>query len=320
MRTQKQTNYINNMKLKKEMIGIVAGAAMFTSSAHAEIPLTDDLSAYGYIDTFYDDLDGEDNLEGGVAEFELGFAFTPVESKWSAVAELSFRNGRTVDAEDDSGDTVSVPDELDFETVTVTYAYSDELSFTLGNILSYQGFETYDATGLYQYSYLGNQAPVYSAAYAYGASADYVTDAYAFGAWIGESDDSASLEFLAAFTGVEDLTVKFIYADDPGYETYNLWASYDIDAFTFAVEYVDTENLDGSELEAYMALVYYSFGDAGLTVRYSDVDYDGTDYEKWTISPSYSFSDNVFGLLEASFVEFGDESSTELAAELIYSF
>ena len=313
------------MKLKKEMIGIVAGAAMFASSAHAEIPLTDDLSAYGYIDMFYDDLDGEDNLEGGVAEFELGFAFTPEESKWSAVAELSFRNGRTVDVVDDANDEVSVPDELDFETVTITYAYSDELSFTLGNILSYQGFETYDATGLFQYSYLG-RGPVYSAAYAYGASADYVTDAYAFGAWIGENDDSASLEFLAAYTGVEDLTVKFIYADDPGnaddpgYETYNLWASYDIDAFTFAVEYVDTDNADGSELEAYMALVYYSFGDAGITLRYSDVDYDGVDYEKFTISPSYSFSDNVFGLLEASFVEDGNNSTTELAAELIYSF
>lgn len=307
------------MKLKKEMIGIVAGAAMFASSAHAEIPLTDDLSAYGYIDMFYDDLDTEDNLEGGVAEFELGFAFTPEESKWSAVVELSFRNGRTVDVDDDGGDTVAVPDELDFETVTITYAYSDELSFTLGNILSYQGFETYDATGLFQYSYLGD-GPVYSAAYAYGASADYVTDAYAFGAWIGESDDSASLEFLAAYTGVEDLTVKFIYADDPGYETYNLWASYDINAFTFAVEYVQTDYADDSELEAYMALAYYSFGDAGITLRYSDVDYNGVDYEKFTISPSYSFSDNVFGLLEASFVEFGGESTTELAAELIYSF
>ncbi|MBC8368622.1 MAG: hypothetical protein H8E25_01360, partial [Planctomycetes bacterium] len=300
-----------NMKLKKEMIGIVAGAAMFASSAHAEIPLTDDLSAYGYIDLAYFDADDGENLEGGAAQFELGFAFTPEDSKWSAVAELafsgtgSFAGGEDVDTQ--------------WETLTITYAYSDELSFTLGNILSYQGFETYDATGLFQYSYLG-RGPVYSAAYAYGASADYVTDAYAFGAWIGENDDSASLEFLAAYTGVEDLTVKFIYADDPGYETYNLWASYDINAFTFAVEYVQTDYADDSELEAYMALAYYSFGDAGITLRYSDVDYNGVDYEKFTISPSYSFSDNVFGLLEASFVEFGGESTTELAAELIYSF
>lgn len=295
------------MKLQKEVIALLGGAVLFGSTAQAEIPLTEDLSAYGYIDAAYFSADDRSELDGAIAEFELGFAFTPVESKWSAVAELSFK---------DSGE---IGGDVDFETVTITYAHTDELSFTLGNILSYQGFETFDATGLYQFSYLGD-GPVYSAGYAYGGSADYVTDAYALGLWLGETDNEASVEFLAAFTAVEDLTVKFIYADDPGYETYNAWASYDIDAFTFAVEYVDTENTDGTELEAYMALVYYSFGDAGVTLRYSDVDYDGTDYEKWTISPSYSFSDNVFGLLEASFVEFGGDHSTELAAELIYSF
>ena len=306
------------MKLKKEMIGIVAGAAMFASSAHAEIPLTDDLSAYGYIDLAYFDADDGENLEGGAAQFELGFAFTPEDSKWSAVAELafsgtgSFAGGEDVDTQ--------------WETLTITYAYSDELSFTLGNILSYQGFETFDATGLYQFSTQGwggqTGGYVYSAAYAYGASADYATDDYALGLWIGEADDSLSYEFLAAFTGVEGLTAKFIYANDPGYETYNFWASYEIDAFTFAVEYTETEYLGGDELEAMMALVYYSFGDAGITLRYSDVDYYGTDYEKFTISPSYSFSDNVFGLIEASFVDSDlvGGTTTELAAELIYSF
>ena len=310
------------MKMKKELLASLTGVALFGSVANAEIPLTDSLSAYGYIDAYYDDTDTGDNLEGGLAEFELGFSFTPAESKWSAVAELSFRDGRTTLATDDDGEDVAntnVPDDLDFETVTITYAASDELSFTIGNILSYQGFETYDATGLYQYSYLGRGA-VYSAAYAYGASADYATDDYALGLWVGEADDSASVEFLAAYTGIENLTAKFIYADDPGYETANFWASYDVNAFTFAIEYVQTDYTDDTELEAYMALVYYSLGDAGITLRFSDVDYDGTDYEKFTISPSYAFSDNVFGLLEVSFVEDGDDSTTELAAELIYSF
>lgn len=320
------------MKLKKEMIGIVAGAAMFASNAHAEIPLTDDLSAYGYIDMALTDSDQEGNTETSVAEFELGFAFTPAESKWSAVAELSFDSNST----DDDPATI-VTDETDpsaaFETVTITYAYSDELSFTAGNILSYQGFETFDATGLYQFSYQGiGGAPVYSAAYAVGASADYVTDAYAFGAWIGDSSDAKqSYEFLAAFTGVEGLTIKGIYADDPGYETFNIWASYDIDAFTFAVEYTGndweaafTPDEERAE-DIYMALVYYSFGDAGITLRYSGGDYEnGIDFDRYTISPSYSFSDNVFGLLELSYEEVDQggvsDTHTTLAAELIYSF
>jgi hypothetical protein len=310
-KNNKQTN--NIMKMKKELLASLTSVALFGSVANAEIPLTDDLSAYGYIDMAYTDADDGENLEGGAAEFELGFAFNPVDSKWSAVAELSFRG--TGDFSTGGSEDVTT----DWETFTISYAASDELSFTLGNILSYQGFETYDATGLFQFSYLG-RGPVYSAAYAYGASADYATDDYALGLWIGEADDSLSYEFLAAYTGIEGLTAKFIYADDPGYETANFWASYDVNAFTFAIEYVQTDYTDESELEAYMALVYYSLGDAGITLRFSDVDYDGTDYEKFTISPSYSFSDNVFGLLEVSFVEDGEESATELAAELIYSF
>jgi hypothetical protein len=319
------------MKMKKELLASLTGVALFGSVANAEIPLTDSLSAYGYIDAYYEDTDTGDNLEGGLAEFELGFSFTPAESKWSAVAELSFRDGRTTEVEDSNGDTLEVPDDLDFETVTITYAASDELSFTIGNILSYQGFETYDATGLFQYSYQGaGNSVVYSAAYAYGASADYATDDYALGLWVGEADDSLSYEFLAAYTGIEDLTVKFIYAEDPGYETINIWASYDIAAFTFAVEYTSND-WDGTFTagderaeDTYMALAYYSFGNAGLTLRYSGGDVENNiEYEKFTVSPSYAFSDNVFGLLELSYEEVEgvtDEDFTSLAAELIYSF
>jgi hypothetical protein len=314
------------MKIKKELLASLTGAALFGTVANAEIPLTDDLSAYGYIDAYYEDTDTGDNLEGGLAEFELGFSFAPAESKWSAVAELSFRDGRTTSVTDDDGEDVNntnVPDDLDFETVTITYAASDALSFTIGNILSYQGFETYDATGLFQYSYQGyGNSPVYSAAYAYGACADYVTDDYALGFWIGEADDSASVEFLAAYTGIEDLTVKFIYADDPGYESMNIWASYNLGDFTFAAEYTSNE-FEGvaDEDSVYMALAYYSFGNAGLTLRYSAGDIENDiEYEKFTVSPSYAFSDNVFGLIELSYEEVEDQDATTLAAELIYSF
>lgn len=323
------------MKIKKELLASLTGVALFGTFANAEIPITDDLSAYGYIDAYYEDTDTGDNLEGGLAEFELGFSFAPAESKWSAVAELSFRDGRTTSVTDVDGEDVNnrnAPDDLDFETVTITYAASDALSFTIGNILSYQGFETYDATGLFQYSYQGSQnSVVYSAGYAYGACADYSTDDYALGLWVGEADDSASVEFLAAYTGIEDLTVKFIYADDPGYETINIWASYDISDFTFAVEYTSND-WDGAFTageeraeDTYMALAYYSFGNAGLTVRYSAGDIENDiEYEKFTVSPSYAFSDNVFGLIELSYEELEtagvDKDFTTLAAELIYSF
>ncbi len=289
--------------MKNKISYLIAGAAFVAASASAEIVLTDDLSASGYIDMAITDGDG--TLDTAVAEFELGFSFTPAESAWSAVAELSF------DGTDAS-----------FETVTVTYAASDALSFTFGNILSYQGFETYDATGLYQFSYAGlDGTPLYSAGYAVGACVDYVTDDYALGAWVGDTDsDEKSYEFLAAYTGIEGLTVKAILADDPSYETTNIWASYDYNAFTFAAEVVDTEYENGDELDVMMALVYYSFGDAGLTVRVTDGEYNGVDYEKLTISPSYAFSDNVFGLIEVSSEDLGSSEQDSFAAELIYSF
>ncbi len=295
--------------MKNKITCLLAGAALFGATANAEIVLTEDLSAYGYIDLALTDGDGSGNTDfTSVSEFELGFAFTPAESKWSAVAELSF---------DGAGVT-------DFETVTISYQYSDSLSFTVGNILSYQGFETFDATGLYQFSYAGlDGTPLYSAGYAVGASADGSMGDFDYGVWIGDGPQSDnSYEYLLAYNGVENLTVKVILADDPGYETFNAWASYDYGDFTFAIETVTTDNNVGTEvldLKTFMA--YYSMGNAGLTVRLTDGDYAGTEFEKLTISPSYAFSDNVFGLVEFSTEELEGQADRDIAAvELIYSF
>ena len=322
--------------MKKELLTMLASSALFAYSANAEIVLTEDLSVSGYIDVAV--VDGGDltntanskpagttNTSSSVAEFELGFSFTPAESPWSAVAELSFDNSV------DSGNNPA-----EFEKVMLTYAYSDSLSFTAGNMLTYQGVEAADATGLYQFSYQGvNNSGAYSAGYAPGASVDYVTDSYELGWWIGgyEDDAEASYEYYSAYTGIENLTAKFIFADDPSYETYNAWVSYDYGDFTFAAEYTSTDN-EGTELdqEVFMALVYYAFGDAGLTLRYSsgemsfDTDDDDTldqnvDFNRITISPSYAFSDSVFGLVEYSVDDVkGDGTDTQLAAELIFSF
>jgi hypothetical protein len=292
--------------------------------------------------------DGDDtnDTDTAVAEFELGLSFTPAESKWSAVVELSFDSDSTTTISADSvaaaaaqlTDTFSAQDVADaissgistnsdteFETVTITYQYSDTLSFTFGNILSYQGFETYDATGLYQFSYAGaSNTPLYSAGYAVGASADGSVGDIDYGIWVGDTDSGTnSFEYLLAYNGVENLTVKFIYADDPGYETFNAWASYDLGDFTIAVESVDTEyeaGAGGVDLDVQFAMVYYSFGNAGITFRYADGDYAGVDYDKFTISPSYAFSDNVFGLVEFSTEELGVVEQDTAAVELIYSF
>lgn len=292
--------------MKNKITCLLAGAALFGATANAEIVLTDELSAYGYIDMALTDGDGSGNTETSVAEFELGFAFTPAESAWSSVAELSFGSS-----------------DVEWETVTISYQASDELTLTFGNIYTYQGFETYDATGLYQFSYAGiDGTPLYSAAYAVGAAADYSAGDFDLGIWVGDTATSdLSYEYYVGYSGVENLSVNLIYADDPGYETINAWVSYDFGDFTFAVESVETEVSGVDVLDVQMAMVYYAMGDAGITFRVTDGEYIGVDYEKFTISPSYAFSDNVFGLVEFSTEELDGVGEADTAAvELIYSF
>ena len=281
--------------MKKTLITIFAAFALFASTAIAGV------GTYGYIDYVYD--------EGAtsVFEFEYGMEFSEEGSPYSAVMELSF-----------DGTNAS------FETATLTYAASDELSYTIGNILSYQGFESFDQTGMYQYTYQGPASGVaYSAGYAVGASVDYVTDDYSFGVWVGDAGASDSYEYLFAYTGIEGVTAKYIYADDPGYETDNFWVSYETGDWLFAFENTDTTDLGSgtTELDVDMFLAYYAMGDAGLTVRVTDGTWGGEDFEKTTISPSYAFSDAVFGLFEYSEETLGTgEEQTLSAVEVLYTF
>lgn len=278
--------------MKKTLLTLSAAFALSASSAFAGI------GSYGYIDFVYD--------EGStsVFEFEYGMEFTEEGSPFSAVMELSF------DGSDAS-----------FETATLTYAASDELSYTIGNILSYQGFEAFDQTAMYQYSYQGPSSGVaYSAGYAVGASVDYVTDDFSLGFWVGDAGDSDSYEYLFAYTGIEGLTAKYIIADDPGYDTDNFWVSYETGDLTLAFETTETEVAGTTTVDTDMYLAYLAMGDAGLTLRLSDGEWGGLDFEKFTISPSYAFSDSVFGLIEYSDEELDGVESTTTAVEVLYTF
>jgi hypothetical protein len=308
--------------MKNKITCLLAGAALFGATANAEIVLGDSLSAYGYIDTALTDGDASGDTETVVAEFELGLSFAPAESAWSAVAELSFDSDTAVDPDATSAADAVTDSSAEFETVTVTYAASDALSYTFGNIYTYQGFEAFDATGLYQFSYGGaGGASLYSADYAVGAAVDYSTGDFDLGVWVGDTDSSElSYEYYVSYSGVENLSLNLILADDPGYETTNVWASYDYGDFTFAAEHVYTEVGGVEAVDLEMFLVYYAMGDAGITFRVVDGEWGGQDFDKFTVSPSYAFSDNVFGLVEFSTEDLAGTESDTAAVELIYSF
>ncbi len=341
------------MKLNKKLTTALTGAALFGASANAEIVLNDEISLYGYLDMAHSDYIGLDDNESDqqIAEFELGINFTDGDSPFFAVMELSFKDDvgeGEITVVDPGGNPIGTgtydqDNELDFETAIIGYNYSDELVLSVGNILSYQGWETFDATGLYQFSYAGRDfSPLYTAGYAVGAAADYATDDFALGFWVGDSDgeSGASYEFLAAYTGIEGLTVKGIYALDPGYETFNLWASYEYEGFTFAAEYIYSEadednglfDYEVDESTGYLFMVNYAWEKAALTFRYSVQEDERTgglsdpeDWESFTLSPSYMLSDRALVLAEisafdGSSVDTGDGDELFYAVEFLYSF
>ncbi len=300
--------------MKRQLIAMFAAAASFATVANAEIVLTDDLSVSGYLDVIGGDNDESgDNSYTAVAEFELAFSYTTEPA--FAVVELSFEGVGS----GESNSTVSL------ETAIVGYNFSENLSVSAGNILSYLGWETYDATGLYQYSYAyRDQTPLYPA-YAVGASIDYVTDEYSLGLWVGDADSGkVSIEAMAKYTGIEGVTLFAAYADDPGYETINFWASYETGAFTFAAEYIDVDYTGAGDSKGYLAMINYAFeNNAGITLRYSVQEDSGTsdDWEQITIAPSYTFSDNLAGLFEVSILDnAGDGADYAWGVELLYTF
>ena len=271
------------------------------------------LSAYGYIDMALTDGDAKGDTATSVAEFELGLSFAPAESKWSAVAELSFDSDNDIGASDSSAE---------FETVTISYQYSDALSFTFGNIYTYQGLESHDAPNNYFISYAGRDgADLYSADFATGVSADYSAGDFAVGVWAGDqpAGDSYDLEYYVGYTGIENLSLAVALTDnDSGDDTTNLMATYEYDAFTLMVEDVDCEvnNLDVQSVS-----VAYSMGDTTYSVRLVDGEYHNgaTDYEKLSVAAFHSLSDNAAVGVEYSEQDDGTEED-ELSVELLYVF
>jgi hypothetical protein len=300
----------NNMNIRTTAL-LAFGALLAPTSMNADIVLTEDLSLSGYLDIYALDYDAPgDNSKFDVAEFELDISFTT--EPFFSVVELSF-NG--------SGESV-------FETAIISWNATDQLSFTAGNILSYLGWETYDATGLFQFSYAYRDfSPLYPA-YAVGAAMDFVTDDYSIGFWVGDAgDNDISIEVAGKYKGIENVTIFGAIAEDPGYTTLNVWGSYSVSNYTFALEWVDVDRTSGPDSTGYLGMVNYAWDQAAVTFRYSIEETDTYPFEKaeedwklFTISPSYSFSDNLLGLLELDLIQSGSPGDWQLAAEVLYTF
>jgi hypothetical protein len=129
---------------------------------------------------------------------------------------------------------------------------------------------------------------------------------------------------------------------------YNIWAQYDgIENLILAAEY-DSIGFDGLDTDTWMVMANYSFGNsAAITLRYSETNCKlQTDLpliipaptdedpfattttllggkaklDKITVSPSYSFTDNLLGVVEYSRIDAEGTKSDFFAVEGIFTF
>jgi hypothetical protein len=318
------------MKQITKILAILAFLAV--ASAQAAVDLTDNLKLRGFVDSSYRSIDDTSDLETlGVNNFDVDFlfGFDKVNSE--------------VHLRDNGG--------IEVEQAFVSYGLSDKLTVTAGRYLSLLGYEGDEPYKLYQDSmaYYWHRSSgtdtnlIPFAAYHSGAKISYssgnvsatisVVDSV-YG--LGGSNDAEALGFEAQikYTGVEDFTIQVGTAQEgdgvPAASTTNI-----DNYFNFWVEYTGMEKtIIGAEYntydkgatgsgDSYMVMGNYAVSDAvSLTLRFADVDETGTanDMDKFTVSPSYTFTENLLGRLEYSTGEVGGADVDFFSLGALFTF
>ena len=327
--------------MKNKLLSLASLLAVFNANAIEIGPTGSGVEMSGFIDIAFTDQDtGKQSTTVGQVEVNFDYSKGPV----SASIDLDFGSGGKYSGLGaDPADPTDDDYDGNLEEAVITYDFGGGFSISAGKMLSYMGFEAFDPTNMYQYSYAydsGNDAvqSIYDA-YDVGVSVDYATDDYSVGVWTS-AENSAGYELALAYTGIENLTVKGIWSDfsdqvgGPAYEKSTFWASYQLGNLLIAAEVAEADILDAgaNDIEGALIMANYTFTDkVGLTLRYSTEEIsDSTsdrldnDYNKFTVSPSYVFTDSLSGLIEYSTYKDDVVGNTDpedlLAAELIFTF
>ena len=328
--------------MKNKLLSLASVLAVINVNAIEIGPTGSGVELSGFIDIAgqKQGADSESTFVGQV-EVNLDFSSGPV----SASVDVDFLD--TVSLDTDNNTIADLETGGNLEEAVLTYDFGNGLSASAGKMLSYMGFEAYDPTNMYQYSYaydVGGQndtgAQMIYDAYDVGFSIDYGTDLFSIGLW-SSMEANAGYEVALAYTGIENFTAKAIFSDfsapaTEAYEKSTYWISYQLDKLLIAGEIAENDQLDtGEDVEGYLIMANYAMTDAAaLTLRYSGLEITGATnstvaYEgsKFTISPSYVFNDNFSGLIEYSSYDADttttgvyEEPEELVAVELIYTF
>ena len=304
------------MKIKNKLLSLASLLAI--SNVHAiEIgPTGSGLELSGFVDLYFQTQKKVETTDVSQVELNLDYESGPISV--SIDYDIYSTDGNNDGTADQSG--------ADLEEAIITYDFGNGFSITGGKMLSYLGFEAYDPTNMYQYSYAydqgGGAQNIYDG-YDDGVSLDFANDTFSVGIFASVEQDGG-YEYAFAFTGIDNLTVKAIMADWDAYETTTYWASYQMEKLLVAAEVAEKDNTTGTDIEGWLIMGNYAVTDAvGLTLRYSEQEVGTDEYEKITISPSYVFTDNLSGLIEYSTYDASvaaNDPGDLFAVEVIFTF
>ena len=305
----------------------LAGLFLATSALQGQIEINENLSITGFLDMSAVETDSEPNnnsnstfnLDQVEIDFLLNF------DELSGQIDLNYLGGND--------------DKFDLEQAFMRYDLGDGSDVEAGKFLSYMGFETFEPTGLYQYSYaydIRNAIPGHHNGVRYNYNDDFLSPGLGLLDSVYDPDGSIQdsghgIEAKIAITPLEGWTIFLGFAKDSmegasqDKDLINFWTSYETGNVTWALEF---NNYDfGPTDVGSQFLVMANLGlteTAGITFRVSEDDQDfkgGDTATKLTVSPNLSINDNLGVLFELSQTDYGTEGTvTSAAFETIFTF
>jgi len=289
-------------KIALATAALVAGSSFST----AEIVINDFLSFEGFIDMSYVHTDTE---LGSDTETDNSFSVDQVEISWlfdfdPVTAQIDLQH---TDISDSSTDDV-------VEQAFATYHFDNGGAITVGRYASMIGFEAFEPTGLYQYSFAYDAHPAQAGSftdvtiipgYANGVKFTYETDTTFFGISLqdeafgndvgelnGDNSSSFALEMAGSVIVGNGVSIFLGGAYEAGNDglgdtwMINTYVTFETGAWIFAGElnYGESESgsfaLGGSDEEAFQALIMANFAysdAASVTGRISYIDHEDGD-------------------------------------------
>ena len=209
---------------------------------------------------------------------------------------------------------------------------------TGGKYLSYLGYEAFDTVNMTQLTY-ANSTTGGVPAYHTGVKVDYVTGNHGLGAAVVDSIygstlfngdgsyTSKGLEAYYTYKGIKDTQIWLggLQDNDNGGAVYDLWVSYALNKTdSLGAEYLVKES------DGYNWLLAYTKGidsKLSVTARLSGESSDVADakFVKYTLSPSYAFTDKFTVRAEVSYTDYSGagastSNSTFYAIQSLFKF